>query len=91
VDLQAARASNEPVQATDVFATVDAPDLLAASSDGTLYTKCGAHGVCSISKRGRATVIASDMEQPRGVAVDSARKRLVAVDRAGALRVIPLR
>lgn len=97
VDLQTARAANAPVQATDVFATVDAPDLMAASPDGTLYTKCGAHALCSISKRGRATVIASDFDAPRGVAVDVARKRLIAVDRASApdkpstLRILPIR
>jgi DNA-binding beta-propeller fold protein YncE len=97
VDWQAARVASEPVQASDTFATVDTPDLLAASPDGTLYTKCGAHGVCSFSKRGRPTVIANDLDQPRGVAVDVARKRLVAVDRASAkdgtsfLRVWPIR
>jgi DNA-binding beta-propeller fold protein YncE len=97
VDLQMARAANAPVQATDVFATVESPDLLAASSDGTLYTKCGAHAICSFSKRGRATVLASDFDEPRGIAVDGARKRLVAVDRSSArdqpsaLRVLPIR
>jgi glucose/arabinose dehydrogenase len=97
VDLQAARAANAPVPASDVFATVEAPDLLAASPDGTLYTKCGAHAVCRFSKRGRATVIADDLDSPRGVAVDVARKRLVAVDRSGApdkpssLRVLPIK
>ncbi|AET94581.1 NHL repeat containing protein (plasmid) [Burkholderia sp. YI23] len=97
VDLQAARAASAPVPASDVFATVDAPDLLAASPDGTLYTKCGAHAVCSISKRGRPAVIADGIGAPRGVAVDVARKRLIVVDRAsasdkaGALRVVPLR
>ncbi|GAB5095853.1 hypothetical protein P9250_05240 [Caballeronia sp. LP006] len=98
VDLQDARTAGGPVQATNVFATVDAPDLMAASPDGTLYTKCGAHALCSVSKRGTAAVIASDFDAPRGVAVDVARKRLIAVDRAGAssgktsaLRVLPIR
>ncbi|WP_144063566.1 NHL repeat-containing protein [Caballeronia insecticola] len=97
VDLQAARAANAPLAASDVFATVDAPDLMAASPDGTLYTKCGAHAVCSISTRGRPTVIAADLDAPRGVAVDVARKRLVVVDRSStpgkpsALRVLPIR
>jgi DNA-binding beta-propeller fold protein YncE len=96
VDLQAARAANAPVPASDVFATVDSPDLMAASPDGTLYTKCGAHAVCSISKRGRSTVLADDLHAPRGVAVDIARKRLIVIDRASApdtpsaLRVIPI-
>lgn len=97
VDLQAARAASAPMPASDVFVTVDAPDLMAASPDGTLYTKCGAHAVCSFSKRGRATVIADGFESPRGVAVDVARKRLIAVDRSSApdkpstLRVVPIR
>ncbi|SAL60226.1 Virginiamycin B lyase [Caballeronia arvi] len=97
VDLQAARAANAPVPASDVFATIDAPDLMAASPDGTLYTKCGAHAVCSISKRGRPSVIASDLESPRGVAVDVARKRLIVVDRSSApdkpsaLLVLPIK
>ncbi|SAK52527.1 Virginiamycin B lyase [Caballeronia fortuita] len=97
VDLQAARAASAPVAASDVFAAVDAPDLLAAAPDGTLYTKCGAHAVCSVSKRGRATVIADGFESPRGVAVDVARRRLIAVDRSGApnkpsaLRVVPIK
>ncbi|MDR5761266.1 hypothetical protein [Caballeronia sp. LZ035] len=97
VDLPAARTADAPLVASDVFATVDAPDLLAATPDGTLYTKCGAHAVCSFSKRGRPTVLANDLDAPRGVAVDVARKRLVAVDRStstsqpSALRVLPLR
>ena len=97
VDLQAARASSAPVPASDVFATVEAPDLMAASPDGTLYTKCGAHAVCRISKRGHASVVADGFDSPRGVAVDVARKRLVVVDRSGApgkpsaLRVLPVK
>ncbi|MDR5796559.1 hypothetical protein QCE49_24555 [Caballeronia sp. LZ008] len=97
VDLQSARAASAPVPASDVFATVDAPDLMAATPDGRLFTKCGAHAVCSISKRGRATVIADDLQSPRGVAVDVARKRLVVVDRSSApdkpsaLRVVPIK
>jgi glucose/arabinose dehydrogenase len=96
VDLLEARTANAPIGASETFATVDAPDLLAAMPDGRLYTKCGAHGVCSFSKRGRATVIADDLDQPRGVAVDAARKRLVVVDRGGRgkasyLRVLPIR
>ncbi|MFM0520165.1 MULTISPECIES: hypothetical protein [Caballeronia] len=97
VDLQAARAASAPVPASDVFATVDAPDLMAASPDGTLYTKCGAHAVCSFSTRGRATVVADGFEAPRGVAVDVARKRLIAVDRSSApdkpsaLRIVPIK
>ncbi|WP_244817836.1 hypothetical protein [Caballeronia sp. Lep1P3] len=95
-DLQDARAASAPVQASDVFAAIDSPDLLAASPDGTLYTKCGAHSVCRVSRRGRASVIADGFDAPRGVAVDSARKRLIAVDRAStretpsSLRVLPL-
>ena len=97
VDLQAARAANAPLPASDVFATVEAPDLMAATSDGTLYTKCGAHAVCRISKRGRPAVVADGLDAPRGVAVDVARKRLVVVDRTGgqdkpaSLRVVPIK
>jgi DNA-binding beta-propeller fold protein YncE len=79
-----------------VFATVPSPDLLAASPDGVLYTKCGEHSLGRISKTGENTTLATDFDEPRGVAVDAARKRLLAVDRArGAgrpsrLRIIPL-
>ncbi|SAK80255.1 hypothetical protein AWB82_05270 [Caballeronia glebae] len=97
VDLQAARAASAPVPASDVFATVESPDLMAATPDGRLYTKCGAHAVCSFSKRGHATVVADGFESPRGVAVDVARNRLLAVDRSSApdkpsaLRVVPIK
>jgi glucose/arabinose dehydrogenase len=97
VDLLAARTANAPIEASDVFANVDEPDLLAAAPDGALYTKCGAHALCKFSKRGRMTVLADDFDSPRGVAVDVARKRIVAVDRASArdqpshVRVWPLR
>jgi sugar lactone lactonase YvrE len=96
VDLQAALGASAPVAATEVFATVPSPDLLAASPDGVLYTKCGEHSLCRISKTGENTTLATDFDEPRGVAVDAARKRLLAVDRArGAgrpsrLRIIPL-
>ncbi|SAL13747.1 Virginiamycin B lyase [Caballeronia terrestris] len=96
VDLQAALGASAPVAATDVFAAVPSPDLLAASPDGTLYTKCGEHGLCRISKNGDTTALATDFDEPRGVAVDAVRKRLLAVDRArrpdrpSRLRIIPL-
>jgi DNA-binding beta-propeller fold protein YncE len=82
VGLHAALAAAAPLTASDVFANVTAPDLLAASPDGTLYTKCGEHGLCRFSKTGEPTVLADDFDEPRGVAVDAAHKRLVAVDRA---------
>ncbi len=73
VDLLAARTADAPVVAGETFVNVEATDLLTAGSDGSLYTKCGAHGVCSFSKCG-VTVIANDLDEPRGVAVDVACK-----------------
>ncbi len=47
VDLLEARTASTPIEAADIFATVEAPDLLAAAPDGTLYTKCGAQACAS--------------------------------------------
>ena len=93
--LRAALAAPSLVTA-DVFAQVTAPDLLAASPDGTLYTKCGQHALCRFSATGHSTVVADDFDEPRGVAVDAAKKRIIAVDRArgsarpSRLRVLPM-
>lgn len=93
--LRIALSASAPVHATEVFASVTSPDLLAASADGTLYTKCGDHALCRFSTAGQATVIANDFDEPRGVAIDPTRKRLLAVDRGGEgrpshLRILPI-
>ncbi|WP_246024863.1 hypothetical protein [Paraburkholderia dinghuensis] len=96
LDLPVALSAHAPVMANDIFANVAAPDLMAAAPDGTLYTKCGDHALCRFSPTGEATAVASDFDEPRGVAVDPVRKRLLAVDRAGSaggpsyLRVLPI-
>jgi hypothetical protein len=94
--LHVALAANAPTVANDIFVNVKAPDLMAAAPDGTLYTKCGEHGLCRFSPTGEAAEIATDFDEPRGVAVDPVRKRLLTVDRASSagrpsyLRVLPI-
>lgn len=82
VKLSAALSATTPVASNDIFVNVSAPDLLAAAPGGTLYTKCGEHSLCRYSRTGETTVIATDFDEPRGIAVDSVRKRLFVVDRA---------
>ncbi len=84
-----------PLPASDASAQVDAPDLLAVSADGSLFTKCGDHAICRISVAGQSTILADHFDEPRGIAIDAARNLLYAVDRAHAgqtsqLRVVPI-
>ncbi|MGF6770392.1 DNA-binding beta-propeller fold protein YncE [Paraburkholderia sp. GAS199] len=80
--LDALLASTQPSAQHHVVARVESPDLLAADSNGTLYTKCNSTDFCRISSDGTAFVIASDFHDARGVAIDTARHRLYVVDRA---------
>jgi DNA-binding beta-propeller fold protein YncE len=76
------RAAPQPASAATVVAHIDGPDLLAASHDGTLYTKCGKTGFCTIAADGTVTQIANDFHDARGVALDETRGVLYVIDRA---------
>ncbi len=82
--LDALLAAPQPTTAATVFAQIDHPDLLAADSSGALYTKCGNSGFCRIAPNGAATVLANDLHDARGVAVDEPRRVVYVVDRAAA-------
>jgi len=75
---------------------INGPDLLSIDSNGTLYTKCNSTAVCRINPDESVTVIATDFEDARGVAVDLAHHLLYVIDRpksadsASTLRTIPL-
>lgn len=96
-DLNALLAAPAPSRVGTAFAQIESPDLLAVDRSGTLYTKCHAHGFCSIAPDGTVKSLANDFEGARGVAVDDARHVLHVVDRAkpssgasSAIRVFPL-
>lgn len=94
--IDALLAAPQPAAAGTVFAQIDSPDLLAADSSGTLYTKCNRSGLCRIAPNGAVTVLANDFHDARGVALDESRRVLYAVDRAAAggtsyVRILPLR
>lgn len=78
------------------FAQIDGPDLMAVDAGGTLYTKCNTTGLCRIAPGGTISVVANDFQDARGVAIDPARRRLYAVDRAPSgggtsyVRIFPL-
>ncbi|CAB3755631.1 hypothetical protein [Paraburkholderia solisilvae] len=80
--IDALRAAPQPASAATVVARIDGPDLLAASHDGTLYTKCGKTGFCKIAADGTVTQIADDFHDARGVALDETRGVLYVIDRA---------
>jgi hypothetical protein len=79
--IDALRAAPQPASSATVIAQVDGPDLLAASRDGTLYTKCGKRGFCRIAADGAVTQLANDFNDARGVALDETRHVLYVVDR----------
>jgi DNA-binding beta-propeller fold protein YncE len=87
----------QPITLRTVFVQIDSPDLLAAAPDGSLYTKCNATSLCRILQNGTINVLASDFQNPRGVAVDVLRGKLYAIDRASRdggtsyLRILPLK
>jgi DNA-binding beta-propeller fold protein YncE len=86
----------QPVTLRTVFVQIDGPDLLATAPGGTLFTKCNATGLCRIAPEGTVSVIANDLQNARGVAVDVLRGRLYVIDRASHtggtsyLRIFPL-
>ncbi|GAB7523992.1 hypothetical protein [Paraburkholderia sp. 2C] len=82
--VDALRAAPQAASSATVVAQVDGPDLLAASRDGTLYTKCGKHGFCRIAADGTVTQLANDFNDARGVALDETRHVLYVVDRGNA-------
>ena len=84
-------------QENNVILRYDLNALLAVDRSGTLYTKCHAHGFCSIAPDGTVKSLANDFEGARGVAVVVARLVLNVLDRAkpssgacSAIRVFPL-
>jgi DNA-binding beta-propeller fold protein YncE len=81
--IDALRAAPQPASAAAVVASIDGPDLLAAGRDGTLYTKCGKHGVCRLAADGKVTQLANDLTDARGVALDEAHHVLYVIDRGG--------
>jgi hypothetical protein len=72
--------SPQPVTPT-VFASIDSPDLMAVDLEGRLYTKCNKADFCEIAPDGTVSVLATDFQDARGVAIDTARHVLYAVDR----------
>lgn len=60
------------------------PDMMAADTNGTLYTKCNAGDLCAIAADGAVTVMANGFHDARGVAIDARRRLLYVVDRAAA-------
>ena len=78
------------------FVQINSPDLMAVDAGGSLYTKCNATGLCRIAPNGTISVLANDFQDARGVAVDTSRGRLYAIDRAGStggtsyVRIFPL-
>lgn len=95
-DLAALLAADHPLQTDAVLASVGSPDLLAVGRDGTLFTKCGPTGVCSIAQNGSVTALPGDFDDVRGVAVDETGGWLYVVDRAKSaqtpsyVRVLPV-
>lgn len=87
----------QPVTLRTVFVQIDGPDLLAIAPDGSLYTKCHATDLCRIAPDSTISVIASDLQNARGVAVDALRGKLYVIDRASHngstsyLRILPLK
>jgi sugar lactone lactonase YvrE len=76
---------------------IDGPDLMAVDASGTLYTKCNPTGLCKITPDGTVSVIANDLQDARGVAIDPEHHVLYVIDRAHSasgtsyVRTIPLK
>lgn len=62
--------------ATSVFATLPAPDLLAAGPDGSLFTGGPQGAVRQIAATGQATTVAMSARAVRGLAYDATARRL---------------
>ncbi|CAB3697905.1 hypothetical protein LMG24238_03470 [Paraburkholderia sediminicola] len=87
---------SQAVAPSATLAQINSPDLMAVDTSGTLYTKCNATGLCRIAPDGTISVLANDFQDARGVAVDTPRHLLYAIDRAGStggtsyVRIFPL-
>ncbi|MFM0391629.1 hypothetical protein [Paraburkholderia phytofirmans] len=80
--LSALLGGSQPVAPSGVFVQINSPDLMAVDASGKLYTKCNATGLCRIAPDGTISVLANDFQDARGVAVDTPRSKLYAIDRA---------
>jgi len=76
--------STHVIAPTAIVARVNDPDLMAVDENATLYTKCDTHSVCEIASNGAITILASDFQDARGIAIDPTRHLLYVVDRAAA-------
>jgi DNA-binding beta-propeller fold protein YncE len=72
----------QPLTSPATFAKIEGPDLLAVDASGTLYTQCNKTSLCKIAPDGTVDVLADDFHDARGVAIDAARHKLYAIDRA---------
>jgi sugar lactone lactonase YvrE len=78
------------------FTSADSLDLITASTDGTLYFGSGAGSLYSVDSKGVLKTLASGWPGIRGVALDTANKRLfVAVtaektDGPASIRIVPI-
>jgi hypothetical protein len=94
--LSALLGGSQAVAPGAAFAQINSPDLVAADAGGTLYTKCNSTGLCRIAPDGTISLLANDFQDARGVAVDTPRHLLYAIDRAGSasgtsyVRIFPL-
>ena len=79
--LSALLGASQAVTPSMTFVRINSPDLMAVDPRGTLYTKCNATGLCRIAQDGTISVVANDFQDARGVAVDTPRGRLYAIDR----------
>ena len=76
-----------------VFATVAAPDLLAAGPNGSLFTGSEGGNLFAISATGTASVFKSGFRAVRGVAYDPSHKRVFVADHdatASLLHILPV-
>jgi DNA-binding beta-propeller fold protein YncE len=95
--LGALMSASGPATSAATVARIDGPDLMTIDDSGALYTKCNPTGLCKITPDGTVSVIANDLQDARGVAIDPAHHVLYVIDRAhsasGAsyVRTIPLK
>jgi hypothetical protein len=94
--LSALLGGSQPATPNGQFVQIASPDLMAVDAGGSLYTKCNTTGLCRIAPNGTISVLANDFQDARGVAIDTSRGRLYAIDRASSaagtsyVRVFPL-
>jgi DNA-binding beta-propeller fold protein YncE len=94
--LSALLGGSQAVTPGATLAQINSPDLMAVDPSGALYTRCNTSGLCRIAPDGTLSVLATDFQDARGVAVDAPRHRLYVIDRAdskggaSALRIFPL-